>query len=361
MLHAVIMAGGSGTRFWPKSTKEHPKQFLTLFGDRTMLQSTVDRINPAIPADRVWVITNERYVGLVKEQLPDVPANNIIGEPVAKNTAPCVAAAAALIDKKDPDGTMVVLPADHLIADADEFISVLHAGAKKAEQSDALVTIGIRPSRPETGYGYIELKKDAEETVDEYEIKQVAQFREKPDIATARQFVFSGRFLWNSGMFIWKTSVIMNQFGKHLPEIAAQMDQLKPAVDTGKQGEAMISFYEACPSVSIDYGIMEKAANVFVIPGNFGWNDVGSWKALYELEKKDENENVIQAEHCVTEDSKNNLVYSENGKLIALAGVENLAIVETENAILICNLDKAQSVKQLVNQLRKSEDKQQFR
>ena len=360
MLHAVIMAGGSGTRFWPISTKEHPKQFLTLFGDQTMLQSTVERIQSAIPAERVWVITNERYVDLVQEQLPDVPANNIIGEPVAKNTAPCVAAAAALIDERDPDGTMVVLPADHLIADAEEFISVLKAGAKKAEQSDALVTIGIRPSRPETGYGYIELKKDSDETVGGYEIKQVAQFREKPDITTARQFVFSGRFLWNSGMFIWKTSVILEQFNEHLPDIADQVNQLKPAIDTGNRHKALTSFYESCPSVSIDYGIMEKAENVFVIPGNFGWNDMGSWKALHELEEKDEHDNVIKAEQCVTEDSTGNLVYSHNGKLIALAGVENLAVVETENAILVCNLEKAQAVKQVVNQL-DEQDKKQFR
>lgn len=360
MLHAVIMAGGSGTRFWPKSTKEHPKQFLTLFGERTMLQATVDRIKSAIPAQRVWVITNERYVDLVKEQLPDVPTHNIIGEPVAKNTAPCVASAATLIDNQDPDGTMIVLPADHLIADANEFISVLQAGAKKAEQSDTLVTIGIRPSRPETGYGYIELKKDSKEMVADYEIKQVAQFREKPDIATARQFVFSGRFLWNSGMFIWKTSVILKEIKKHLPDIAREVTKLKPAVDTGNQHEALIAFYEACPSVSIDYGIMEKAENVFVIPGNFGWNDVGSWKALHELEEKDENDNVIKAKQCVTEDSSGNLVHSHNGKLIALAGVENLAVVETENVILVCNLDKAQTVKQVVNQLRDDDDKKPF-
>lgn len=360
MLHAVIMAGGSGTRFWPKSTKEHPKQFLTLFGDQTMLQSTVERIKSAIPAQRVWVITNERYVDLVNEQLPDVPGNNIIGEPVAKNTAPCVAAVAAFIDKQDPDAAMIVLPADHLIADTDEFISVLKTGAKKAEQSDSLVTIGIRPSRPETGYGYIELKKSSEETMNDYDIKQVAQFREKPDIATARQFVFSGRFLWNSGMFIWKTSVILDQFRKHLPDVAEQVEQLQPAVDTEEQGSALNAFYKACPSVSIDYGIMEKAENVFVVPGDFGWNDVGSWKTLHELEEKDENENVVKALQCITEESSGNLIHSSNGKLIALAGVENIAVVETDDVILVCNLNKAQTVKQVVNQLQENEDKKKF-
>jgi len=360
MLHAVIMAGGSGTRFWPKSTKEHPKQFLRLFGEQTMLQATVERIKPDIPAERIWVITNERYVDLVATQLPDVPESNIIGEPVAKNTAPCVAAAAALIAGQDDDATMVVLPADHLIADADAFLSVLKAGVQKAQQDDTLVTIGIKPSRPETGYGYIELEKESDETIADFKIKKVAQFREKPDIATARQFVFSGRFLWNSGMFIWKVSTILTQFERHLPVISEQVEQLKPAVATNKQADAINTFYDACPSVSIDYGIMEKAETVFVIPGDFGWNDVGSWKALYELRDKDENENVVNAKQYVTEDASGNLIHSENGKIIALAGVENLAVVETDDAILVCNLDKAQAVKQIVNQLKEKEETKKF-
>lgn len=360
MLHAVIMAGGSGTRFWPQSTKKHPKQFLTLFGDQTMLQTTVERIKSAVPAERVWVITNDRYVDLVEEQLPEVPQSNIIGEPVAKNTAPCVAAAATLIAEQDDDATMAVLPADHLIADTDAFISVVKAGAKKAQHSDTLVTIGIQPSRPETGYGYIEFEKESGETLDGYDIKRVAQFREKPDIATARQFVFSGKFLWNSGMFIWKASTILDQFKQHLPDVANQVEQLKPAVATNNQNAAINSFYEHCPSVSIDYGIMEKAQNVFVIPGDFGWSDVGSWKALYELEDKDENGNVIKAKQFVAEQATDNLVHSQNGKIIALAGVENLAVIETDDAILVCNLDNAQSVKQVVNQLKENEETEKF-
>lgn len=354
------MAGGAGTRFWPKSTKEHPKQFLSLFGDKTMLQATVDRIKPDIPADRIWIITNERYVDLVKTQLLDLPESNIIGEPVAKNTAPCVAAAAALIARQDDQATMAVLPADHLISDTQAFISVLKAGAKKAQQSNTMVTIGVQPSRPETGYGYIEIEKESGETVDDYELKRVAQFREKPDIATARQFVFSGRFLWNSGMFIWTVSTILEQFKKHLPEVSEQIEQLKPAINTDDQTDAINTFYRACPSVSIDYGIMEKAENVFVIQGTFGWNDVGSWKALYELEDKDENKNVVKARQFVSEESTGNLIYSENGKIIALAGVENLAVVETDDAILICNLDKAQAVKQVVNQLKEKEETKKF-
>lgn len=360
MLHAVIMAGGSGTRFWPKSTRRKPKQFLTLFDDETMLQATVRRIKPLIPADRVWVITNDRYESLVGEQLPDVPERNVIGEPVAKNTAPCVAAAAALIEEQDPEATMAVLPADHLITDPGAFLSVLKAGARKAEQSEALVTIGIKPTRPETGYGYIEFDKDSGESIDDHEIRRVKQFREKPDITTARQFIYASRFLWNSGMFIWTVDTIKKQFRMHLPEVADAMEALEPAVGSGEEAGAVDRYYRACPSISIDYGIMEKAENVFVIPGDFGWNDVGSWKALYELSDKNGEGNVVRSGQTVTEKASSNLVHSTSDKIIALVGVENLAVVETDDAILVCNLDEAQGVKQVVNKLKMNEDTERY-
>ncbi|MGK7369593.1 MAG: mannose-1-phosphate guanylyltransferase [Candidatus Halalkalibacterium sp. M3_1C_030] len=360
MLHAVIMAGGSGTRFWPRSTKEKPKQFLKIFGDQTMLQDTVERISPVIPAERVWVITNERYIQLVKDQLPNVPDSNIIGEPVARNTAPCVASAATLLQEKDPEATMVVLPADHSITNPEKFISILETAAAKANQDDALITIGIRPDRPETGYGYIEFDKKSDETIKGNEVKKVVQFREKPDIKTARQFIYSGNFLWNSGMFVWKASTITGQFRKHLPKVYEQMDKLEPAVGTDRQEEAVNSFYQNCPSISIDYGIMEKAETVYVVPGEFGWNDVGSWRAVYDLREKDEQGNVIQSDTAILESSENNLVHSENKKLIALVGVENLAVVETENAILVCNLDQSQGVKQIVEALKSKKDLEKY-
>lgn len=360
MLHAIIMAGGSGTRFWPRSTKAHPKQFLKIFGDRTMLQETVDRIAPIIPAERVWIITNERYIDLVQQQLPDVPTSNIIGEPVARNTAPCVGSAAALLREKDPDATMVVLPADHRISNPEKFISILETAAEKANQDDALITIGIRPDRPETGYGYIEFDKKSGETVKQNEVKRVVQFREKPDLKTARQFIYSGNFLWNSGMFVWKATTVIAQFKEHLPEIYDQIEQLEPAVGTEKQSEAVNSFYQNCPSISIDYGIMEKAETVFVVPGEFGWNDVGSWRAVYELREKNEQGNVIQTDLAAIESSENNLIHSESGKMIALVGVKNLAVVETEDAILVCNLDKSQGVKQIVEALKENEETKKF-
>ncbi|MEL7833245.1 mannose-1-phosphate guanylyltransferase [Fodinibius sp. Rm-B-1B1-1] len=360
MLHAVIMAGGSGTRFWPRSTESRPKQFLNIFGDRTMLQSTVDRITPLISADRVWIITNDRYVDLVKEQLPNIPANNIIGEPVGKNTAPCVAAAATLIQDQDPDGTMAVLPADHLIGKPKTFLSILKTAESKAQKEDALLTIGIEPDHPETGYGYIEFDKDSSELEGEHEIKKVNQFREKPDLKTAKEFIASGNFLWNSGMFVWKASTILQKFKEHLPTIYEQVKQLKPSVGTKKQKAAIDTFYHGCTSISIDYGIMEQADSVFVVPGSFEWDDVGSWRAVYDLRDKDEDGNVIQTKMASTVDSNHNLIQSDSGKMIALVGVENLAVVETDNAILVCDLDNSQGVKKVVNKLRKDDELKRF-
>lgn len=354
------MAGGSGTRFWPRSTKAHPKQFLNIFGDRTMLQTTVDRIEKLIPAERVWVITNDRYVELVQEQLPDVPAQNIVGEPVAKNTAPCVALAAALIQDQDPEATMVVLPADHQINQPDTFISILETAASTAEDEDSLVTIGIKPDQPETGYGYIEYDKESSDTHKGREVKKVNQFREKPDLKTAEEFIASGNFLWNSGMFIWKASAILNKFEQYLPDVQQQLDKLSPAVGSDNQKDAIDDFYQGCPSISIDYGIMERAESVYVVPGSFGWNDVGSWSAVYDLRTKDSDGNVIQTETAALENATDNLIHSNSNKMIALVGVDNLAVVETDDAILVCNLNEAQGVKQIVKQLEDQEETKKY-
>lgn len=360
MLHAVIMAGGTGTRFWPRSTEAHPKQFLNIFGERTMLQSTVDRIQKLVPRDRVWVITNDRYVDLVKEQLPGVPARNIVGEPVGRNTAPCVAAAAALIREQDPEGTMAVLPADHHISQPDKFISILEAADAQASDGQSLVTIGIEPDHPETGFGYIEFDTDVSETQKGHEIKKVKQFREKPDLDTAKDFIASGNFLWNSGMFIWQASTILDEFKKHLPTIYNEVEKLAPAIGSDNQKEAVDQFYHNCMSISIDYGIMEQADSVFVVPGSFGWNDVGSWRAVYDLREKDENGNVVQADTVTFVRAKDNLIQSSSGKMIALIGVEDLAVVETDQAILVCKLDESQGVKEVVNKLRKDDELKRF-
>ncbi|MDZ7716512.1 MAG: mannose-1-phosphate guanylyltransferase [Balneolaceae bacterium] len=360
MLHAVIMAGGSGTRFWPRSTQKKPKQFLNIFGKRTMLQATADRIDPLVPSERIWVITNEKYVDLVADQLPDVPKNNIIGEPVAKNTAPCVALAAALIQKTDPEGTMLVLPADHLINDSKTFLSIVKTAEEKAEDKGSLITIGIKPSHPETGYGYIECETGSGNNIKGNEVNHVVQFREKPDAVTAKAFISAGNFLWNSGMFVWKASTIIDEFKNHLPEIYKNIKELNPKIGSDQEENAISRFYHACSSVSIDYGIMEQADRVFVVPGEIGWNDVGSWNAVYELREKDEQGNVTQTEWPELVNASDNLIHSESGKVIALVGVENLAIVETDDAILVCNLDQAQDVRQVVESLKKKKETQKF-
>lgn len=357
------MAGGSGTRFWPRSTRDCPKQFLELFGERTMLQATVDRLDPLIPADRSWVITNERYRELASDQLPGVPRDQVVGEPVARNTAPCVALAAALLLEKDPEATMAVLPADHLIGRAGEFRSILKTAQQKVTADPGtLLTIGIRPDRPETGYGYIEFRDGDthREDVGGRPVYRVQQFREKPDEATARAFLASGSFLWNSGMFVWKARTILEEFRRHMPQLGKLLGPLQSALSEGRSREGIETFYRQCPSESIDYGIMEKAESVYVIPGDFGWNDVGSWRAVYDLRDKDGKGNVLQADHLALASSSGNLVQSDSGKLVALVGMENTVVVETDRALLVCNLDKAQDVKQIVRQLEEDEDLKRF-
>lgn len=360
MVYAVIMAGGSGTRFWPRSTKKLPKQFLSLFGEGTMIQNTAKRIEPIIPQERILVVTNDSYVDIVKEQLPSVPDENIVGEPVAKNTAPCVAIAAEMLYKKDPDATMVVLPADHHITDPSAFNEYLKAAIDKAESGNHLVTIGIHPDRPETGYGYIHGDNDFTEEFNKKLLHPVKAFKEKPDLETAKEFVASGDYYWNSGMFIWSAKSVLHSIESYLPEMFKLVKGASAQLFEDGHTKAIDAFYHACESVSIDYGIMEDADNVFVVPGEFGWNDVGSWSAAYDLGDKSEEGNVIRTEQFTSAESINNLVFSESGKMISLVGVEGLAVVETEDAILICDLDKAQDVKKIVNELKSKEELKKY-
>lgn len=360
MVYAVIMAGGSGTRFWPKSTKALPKQFLNLFGKGTMIQNTADRIKEIIPQERIMVVTNENYVPIVKEQLPKVPAENIVGEPVAKNTAPCVAIAAELLYKKDPEAIMVVLPADHHITDPHGFNRILKSAIDKAGSGSHLVTIGINPDRPETGFGYIHAQNESEEELEGNSIYPVEAFTEKPDLVTAQRFVESGEYFWNSGMFIWKAVTVLEEIRKHLPEMYDEVKTASPELYESTHEAAINDFYYACESVSIDYGIMESAESVYVVPGDFGWNDVGSWTAVFQLAEKNKQGNAIQALNATVADAEGNLILSSGEKMISLVGVENLAVVETEDAILVCNLDKAQGVKEIVEQLKGNSDYQKF-
>jgi len=360
MVYAVIMAGGSGTRFWPKSTKKFPKQFLNLFGEGTMIQNTANRIKELIPQERILVVTNDSYVDIVREQLPKVPETNIVGEPVAKNTGPCVAIAAELLIKQDPDAVMVVLPADHHITNPEEFQNILSTAIAKAESGKDLVTIGIKPDRPETGFGYIHADSSLSESVKNNKVEKVKAFKEKPNLETAEEFVASGDFYWNSGMFIWRADTVIEEFRRQLPDMHDLLKTASQDLYTDLHNAAINEFYFDCESVSIDYGIMEGAKGVYVVPGEFGWNDVGSWTAVYELGEKNNDDNVIQAVNATFAGSQKNLVVSNSGKMISLVGMENVAVVETENSILICDLNQAQGVKEIVEQLKGTDDFKEF-
>ena len=345
MTYAVIMAGGVGSRFWPKSTREMPKQFLKLFGDETMIQATVNRLEGFVDLDSCMVVTNSDYVGIVRTQLPGLPDDMVIGEKVAKNTAPCVAAAAAILHKKDPESVMAVLPADHHITKPGRFREILKRAAETAVKEECLVTIGIKPTHPETGYGYINFDKNDNSEILGEAVYGVKQFTEKPDLEKANRFIESGDYLWNSGMFVWKTSVILNAFKKYLPEVFKLTEKLSSSDHIDKEID---QFYQACPSISVDYGIMEKSENVRVVPGEFDWNDVGSWKAVYDLSDKDKSLNALKARHVFIKNSEGNLIQCDSHKPVSIIGIDNVAVVETEYGILVCSLEKAQEVKKAV-------------
>lgn len=351
------MAGGVGTRFWPKSRKSNPKQFLSLFGETSMIQQTVERLEGFVDGEQVVVVTNQDYSTLVQNQLPSVDSSHIIGEPVARNTAPCIASAAALLNKKDPESVMIVLPADHRIGKPDEFKRVLNTAVETARSQDSLVTIGIKPNRPETGYGYIHCSEDIEVDDFSHPVYRVQKFTEKPNIEKATEFFESGDYLWNSGIFIWKTNTILKAFENHLPEIYSNVDTLQKSDFTERDTR---EFYEACPSISIDYGIMEKAEKVHVVPGDFDWNDVGSWTAVHELSDKDSEQNATVKGNALYVNSTGNYVSTNGKKLIAFAGVDNVALVETEDAILVVNLDQAQDVKGIVETLNDDEETKKY-
>ena len=346
---AVIMAGGRGERFWPRSRKDRPKQFLSLTDDgKTMIQHTVDRLLPMVNMEDIFIVTNQNYVGLCKEQLPDIPEENILAEPAARNTAPCVGLAAAIISKKYEDAIMMVLPSDHLIKFNDIFIDTLNTASAVAERGENLVTIGITPTYPETGYGYIYFgKADEAERANVYKVKR---FVEKPNLETAKEYLASGKYLWNSGMFVWKVSTILNNFKELLPDIYDGLLKIKDAFGTADFDEILRKEFCAFKSESVDYGIMERAQNIYTIPGSFGWDDVGSWLSLERINTTNEFGNVVSG-NVITIDSKNSII-AGGDKLIAAVGLEDLIIVDTDDAILICSKENTQDVKKVIENLK---------
>ncbi len=343
MTYAVIMAGGVGTRFWPASRQALPKQFLTVGGSRTLLQQTVDRLDGLVDDARVFVVTHADYVDMTRQQLPGVPPENVLGEPVARNTAPCIAYAAATIAARDADATLVVLPADHLIRHEKQFREVLRVAIEKAQQPGALVTIGITPTHPETGYGYIQFDGTFDAAEDAPHAFPVRTFAEKPDLATAERFIDSGDFLWNSGMFVWRAATILGAFERYLPDV---YEAFLPVQDGDDAPGTVEMAYARCPKISIDYGVMEHAERVFVVPGQFGWSDVGDWRAVFDLEQTDAQGNALYG--TVIAESSSRCLVRGRDKLIALVGIHDAIVVETDDALLVCHRDNAQRVKNLV-------------
>lgn len=348
---AVIMAGGSGTRFWPASRRHRPKQLLPLGpDDRTLLRATIDRISDVVPPERVLIVTSALLADAIAKELPELPRENILEEPTGRNTAPCVAWAAAHIRRRDPDALMMVLPADHHIGDEEGYRAVLQ-NALAACEDGALVTVGLTPTRPETGYGYLELGETIREGV-----FAARRFVEKPDRQRAEQFLSAGNFLWNSGMFFFRVGSILKAVAEHLPGLASGITVLDEAAAAGKEADAVAATYGELPSVSIDHGVMEKAALVHVVPGSFGWSDLGSWMSAWELGAKDENQNAVRGD-AVLVDARGNIVDVPAGKLVALVGVEDLVVVDTEDALLVMPRERAQDVRAVVDALKARKDK----
>ena len=347
MLYALIMAGGSGTRLWPRSRGSRPKQLLSLLSERTMLQEACQRIAPLVPDDKIFVVTSEVYTDVVRRQIPQVPTANIIGEPEGHGTAPCIGLSALYLRRLDREAVMAVLTADHYIEKADELRRALAAAAQVAEEGH-LVTLGIEPDRPATGYGYIERAEKLAQ-VGRHEVYRVEKFTEKPDPATAKAFVESGRYYWNSGMFIWKVSVILREFQKLMPQLYSQLMEIDAALGTAEERAVLERIWPQVENETIDYGIMERAEDVAVIPVDIGWSDVGSWATLYELLPADEEGNVVIGQH-IGLDTRDCLIHGSR-RLVATIGLENMIVVDTEDALLICPKERAQEVRDLVEKL----------
>jgi mannose-1-phosphate guanylyltransferase len=346
-MYAVIMAGGRGVRFWPMSREKRPKHLLDIFGSRTLIQETIDRILPIIPSDRIFVVTSITHADELTRQLPEIPRENILVEPMGRNTAPCIGLAALTIMKKDPGAIMVVLPADHRIESEEKLRQILLTAADAARNGKTLVTIGIPPTGPVTGYGYLE-QGPLKETIAGVSVYHVQSIREKPGAEQTKEFLSRGGFLWNSGMFVWKASAILEAIALWLPDIHQGLMDMDLSLGTPDECSIIEQVYGRMKSISIDYGVMEKADNVAVIPGDFGWSDVGSWDAIWEIASKDGqgNSSPNQA-RIIAVDSYDNLIQVKD-KLIALVDVKDLIIVETDDELLICKRGASQDIRKVV-------------
>lgn len=349
--YVAIMAGGIGSRFWPVSRVGYPKQFIDILGTgRTLIQQTVDRFKKMIPLENIFVVTAKEYAGITKEQLPELSADNIICEPFRKNTAPCIAYISFRLAGKDPDASLIVAPADHLILDEQKFLEACDEALHFSESHNALVTLGIKPSYPNTGYGYIQHDDEAKAPG----VYKVKTFTEKPNLELAKTFIASGDFLWNSGIFIWKLRDIINAFHNNLPEIYELFVAEQDKLNTPYEKAAIETIYPLCTNISIDFGVMEKANNVYVIPSSFGWSDLGTWNSAWENMEKDYWENAVAGNKVMVVDATKCVVHVPEEKLVVLQGLNNFIVVDTKDVLLICQKEKEQEIKEYVAEVKRN-------
>ncbi len=349
--YVAIMAGGIGSRFWPMSRTDFPKQFLDILGTgRTLIQSTYDRFAKFIPAENIYVVTAAQYENIVAEQLPELKRENILSEPSRKNTAPCVAYISYKLQQQNPNANLICAPADHLILEPEAFKNICLDALHFTSHIKALITLGIKPTHPNTGYGYIQHEPL---TVSE-NVYKVKTFTEKPDIELAKTFIASGDFLWNAGIFVWEVKNIVKAFEHLLPEMHEVFDAERIHFNTPNEKEAIDRIYPQCVNISIDYGIMEKADNVYVIPASFGWSDLGTWKSAYETIEKDYLENAVAGNNVIVFDSTKNMVHADDEKLVVLQGLDDFIVVDTKDVLLICKKDQEQEIKEYVAEIKRS-------
>lgn len=348
--YVAIMAGGIGSRFWPMSRTHYPKQFLDILNTgKTLIQWTYDRFADFIPVENIFVVTSEEYSGIVAEQLPGLPVENILGEPSRKNTAPCIAYISFKLMQKDPLASLIVAPSDHLILDNIAFKKVCLEALSFVNKHNAFITLGIQPTQPNTGYGYIQFEQHAV-TDNVYKVKT---FTEKPNLELAKTFVASGEFLWNAGIFVWQVKNILTAFEHYLPEMHEVFAADKDKFNGPEEKKALEAIYPQCTNISIDFGIMEKANNVYVIPSSFGWSDLGTWNSAYENINKDSNENAVAGNNVMVIEARNNMVHVPDEKLVLLQGLEDYIVVDTKDVLLICQKDREQEIKEYVAEVKR--------
>ena len=340
------MAGGVGSRFWPMSTTDNPKQFIDVLGvGRSLMQLTYDRFKGVCDADNVWVVTSADYVSKVREQLPEIPAGNILSEPCRRNTAPCIAYVSHRIKAKDPKASIVVTPSDHVVVNVQEFQRVIGGALQFASETDAIVTLGMKPTRPETGYGYIQADM-AEQSLRNSEIFRVESFREKPDLQTAQQYIQQNNYYWNAGIFVWNVNTIINAFRIYQPGISAIFESLTDAYGTEREQQLIDEKYAECENISVDYAIMEKAEEIFVFPADFGWSDLGTWGSLHTLSNKDAAGNALISKNVKTFDTSNCVINVEDGKQVVVQGLDGYIVAQRDGRLLICKLSEEQRIKE---------------